>query len=492
MVNSPFEISIDTVIGTAQMLGHDLEDRARIRSMQDPELLKAIQAASTVTLKNAAYERSFCVAPLDILVTHEQSPGAGRRKQFHIIELNGTGIGGLTNLCEGTVRSILDSLVDMAWHHPAKNPLILVAVSGKEDKNSPRLNRLIYEKMLYVDALRQGFQEAGFQNVVTTNLDTVLANPATLEQAHPTIVLGYIGELLDALTFDRQGRLLLGKRYVTGAVNDRFCLNVLDRFGHCVDMDHFEPMNRCFLAGGDKGVMYELLNAFQEQHHHPVAPQVTEFERVHDRESLIHTVSRWVRDGISVVIKPHGTGVGHGIEFFLNPEESDADMIRKIDDSIETTAHYYRMPGGAFPYTVCRYLNTAVVEKSISPYCGHKYELRVVVYRDRGVLRAFPAIVKVAPAVYQPGQVDKQSLINNITHSGTVTRQSGVEHMLPLCHHETLEMLDLTVEELTGLCQMATQFVHYVLQETCLHPERYFLAGRSAEQHPHHHNTAVA
>ena len=67
-------VSLDTLIAVSPMLGHRLEDRARIRRDQDPALLRALQAASTIPLSNPAQQALFLVAPLDLLVTDEAAP----------------------------------------------------------------------------------------------------------------------------------------------------------------------------------------------------------------------------------------------------------------------------------------------------------------------------------------------------------------------------------------------------------------------------------
>src|SRR5437868_2538557 len=88
----PFQVSLDTLIGVAPMLGYPLEDRNRIRAGQDSALVESLQAHTSAGLRDASQQDLFCVAPFDILVT--ESAG---RKRFHIIEMNGTGIGGLSN-----------------------------------------------------------------------------------------------------------------------------------------------------------------------------------------------------------------------------------------------------------------------------------------------------------------------------------------------------------------------------------------------------------
>ncbi len=88
----------------------------------------------------------------------------------------------------------------------------------------------------------------------------LLDEPRGLDNGQPTVVVGYIKDFLANLTLESDGRLSLLGRPVTAAVNDRFCLNVLQQFGQGVDLGQLATMNRCFLPGADKGTAYALLN----------------------------------------------------------------------------------------------------------------------------------------------------------------------------------------------------------------------------------------
>src|SRR6185295_2569635 len=109
------------------MLGHALEDRSKIRDGQDRSLIAACHEASRVPLRGAAQKNLFLVAPLDVLV---ENTSAGNR--FHIIEANGTGIGGLTNLPWSFVETILGNLSEFAASLPEPAALVLAPVSGIE------------------------------------------------------------------------------------------------------------------------------------------------------------------------------------------------------------------------------------------------------------------------------------------------------------------------------------------------------------------------
>src|SRR5262249_31802142 len=116
--------------------------------------------------------------------------------------------------------------------------------------------------------------------------------------------------------------------------------------------------------------------------------------------------------------------------------------------------------------------------------CGHKYELRVVVYRHGMLLRAFPSIAKVARERDEGGGQVRRALINNITASGDTSKVHGVDFMLPLCNQRTLELLDLSLEEVEVLCGSATGYVRHVLDQLEDDPERLGLAEREAVQTP--------
>lgn len=466
MYVNPLQISLETLIGAGPMLGHGLEDRSTIRDAQDWSLVRRLQAQTSTRLRSEAQQRLFAVAPLDVLMTQ-----AGGDKQFHIIEINGTGIGGLTNMTADAIGAVLDDLCEMAQEMDEADPIILIASSGKENDQSPRLNKLLHEKVLYAEALKRGFEYAGETPRVVT-MTGAIQTPASFPTSGPTIVLGYMKEFLDHLRLEQDGRLSLFGRPVTAAINDRFCLNVLHHFDDQVDLNQFWTLNRGFLAGADKGVAYDLLDECLRREPRRFFPEEVAFARVFDQEELTETVLAWVRKGRRCVIKPQGTGLGHGIEFFLDPSEDETAIKARIDRSVRLTESYYGLPGGAFPYTVCEYLDTCSIPEASHPLHGHKFELRIVVYRDGMELKAFPSILKIASEKYDAAKPARLSLINNITTSAQAKKAAGVEFMLPLANRETLKMLGLTWEHLVELCRSATEFVRFVLDKVEDEPER--------------------
>jgi hypothetical protein len=78
-------VSLQTLVGSSELLGHSLENRDSIAQAQDPSLASRILAASTCSLRDPSQRPMFIIAPLDVLVTRE-ADGSNR---FHIIEING-------------------------------------------------------------------------------------------------------------------------------------------------------------------------------------------------------------------------------------------------------------------------------------------------------------------------------------------------------------------------------------------------------------------
>lgn len=472
--HSSLQVSLQTLLATSSLLGHELEDRSPICDAQDLGLFEELTAETACTLRGDSQRELFCVSPLDILV----SDHAGR-KRFHLLELNGTGIGGLTNMPQPAVCSTLNSLSDWTAGQPQPDGVVLLAVSGKESVESPRLNRLMHEKLLFVDAMRRGL-ETRFGDCRVRTLSQLRTSAPSRSHSTPTVVVGYIKELLFALQCDSSGRLWLDGHRVRGAVNDRFCRNVLRRFDERVDLAELRTLNRCFVPGSDKGVAYELMNSFVRQHPHRTLPDEVLYAHAEDRAMLFEVVLEWLRLGRQVVIKPHGTGLGHGIEFFLDPDEPRSSVAARIDGSLRQTEEYYGIAGGALPYTVCEYVDACRVADAGHRLEGHKFELRVVVYRDGRLLRAVPSIAKVARERADSCQFERRALINNITACGDTAKVRGTDFMLPLCNRDTLHTLGLTERDLRELCEFATGFVRHTLDAIEDFPQRFGLPAACA------------
>lgn len=452
-----FQLRLETVVAASTLLGHRLEDRSRIRNRQNLALLETVQEASTIPMSGNRQVCDFVVAPLDILVSRKNG-----RAEFHLLELNGTGIGGVSNMPGQILSSVAESLRQVAQKLYRPGAVLLLPVSGKESNEAPRLNKLMHEKMIFAEALQDGLTDAGGTAWVVA-IDRAADELSTGEVDHAFVVIGYMKDFLDSCRVESDGGLTLYGRPVVGAVNDRFCLNLLSRFGGRIDLNRFTPINGTYLAGGDKGVAYRLLDQFLVANPQPHFPSRVHHEHCTHREELIETVFEWLRMGRRTVIKPHGTGIGHGIEFFLDAEEDRGEIIARIDESIRTTEEFYGTAGGAFPYTLCEFVDSDSIRDPDHPLLGHRFELRVVVYRDGLSLKACPTIAKVASERFDAESTRRSQLINNITHASSTKPVDGTDFMLPLCNEQTLRTIGVSVEELKTLCGVATRYVRHVV-----------------------------
>jgi hypothetical protein len=471
-------VSLATLVAASPLLGHELEDRQSIQDGQDPDLVAHFTSVASRPLSSPLQRQDFVVAPLDLLVScGDAAEGrcSGPAVGVHLLELNGTGIGGVTNLPPDCVDAILTGLEEIAGRLDDPAGVVAVAVSGRESRTSPRANRLLHEKLLFVDALRAGLEKR-FGNTDVSNIHQLAAASRGPRAARPTVVLGYIKDLLDAATVDADGGVRLHGRRLMAAVNDRFCGNLVQRLaGDGVDPESFLPVNRCYTAGSDKGIAYRMVNSFLERHPQRLATGGMLHAHAHTREELIEAVAAWLAVGRQTVIKPHGTGLGHGIEFFLDPATPRAEIAARVDASLRQTAEYYGTPHGSLPYTLCEYVDACRVADPAHPLAGHRYELRVVVYRDGGQLRAVPSVAKVARERADRGPAERRSLINNVTASGDTAKVRGTDFVLPLCNAATLATLGLSMADLEAVAEYAVGLVGHTLDRRLEDPAAFEL-----------------
>lgn len=155
----------------------------------------------------------------------------------------------------------------------------------------------------------------------------------------------------------------------------------------------------------------------------------------------------------------------------------------QVDASIITVAKTYALECGGLPFTVCEYLDTASISDAAAkqhvgnslegcdgmsdsgsdvsslephPMAGHKFELRIVVYRDGDVLKAYPAIAKVG--------VPDEVMISLVTG---VVKRGSVFHSVAACIcfvYEDVEYSNQRVRPCHGVCRLhvrhSTQRTH--------------------------------
>ncbi|MEW5820035.1 MAG: hypothetical protein AB1782_07565, partial [Cyanobacteriota bacterium] len=189
-----------------------------------------------------------------------------------------------------------------------------------------------------------------------------------------------------------------------------------------------------------------------------------EYETALSRDDLINQIMQKIKSGEQVVIKPFGVGLGRGIEFFLDNEDEN-EIIKKVDFSIKSIENNFNIKNGSFPYTISKYIDATVINDINHQLKGHKYELRIIVYRHKSVIKAFPAIIKIAGLAYDKNVNDRLMLINNATAVSAKTNLPRHAFSLPLTNLKTLDTLGLNQEHLIEVCKFATSYINYCLND---------------------------
>lgn len=450
------DISLSTLIETSSLLGQHLDDRSSIRDAHEVELVDRLQAETSRVLSSTEQEPYYFFGSLDFLMT-----GEGDNAKFQAIEFNGTGMAGVSNILTRDFNAILHELSRVPAFLTDEIPIILVPFSGSRALKSPGSSSLVYEKILYAQAIKQGLEKRhGSASIIS------LENIIEKEQYRfdkPCVVLGYLKDLRENIIY-KNGRVCLLGHPISAAMHDAFCDNTKEQFLIDDLFQQFLPINRSFSASSDKGITYQWINdylqheALENRKYRYIKDKI-QFCHAENRDELITHINQQLLQGHKVVIKPHASGLGRGIEFFVN-SDTPQRVSEKVDASIIATQRFYGVEH-KFPYTVCEFMDTNVISIPNHPLQGHKFELRIMVYRSQNKLIAFPSIVKIATKPYNADHAERLMLLNNIAAS----KQDTLKFMFPLSNLETLNTIGVSEAQLAELCHFSTHLVGFILDK---------------------------
>lgn len=449
-------LSVASLIEVSSMLGIHLEDFAKVRNAQDEDFVSVIQEKSSYKLDHPDQKRHFYVSALDF-VLDEGELG----KKFNFIECNGSGFTGISNISISHLQKILHELESVAFYVEDKIPVVIIPCSGTREIKSSGRPSMVYEKLLFAQSIKNGLKER-YGSAKMYNLYDLI-DRESIQFDQPTVIIGYLMDLMNYLTCI-DGKIHLLGQPVSGATHDRFCDNVVNTFVETIDIESFYSINNLFHFTSDKGNAYRLYNDFMVSKSAPfkMFKESINYERVFSRDELISTVSqKYFTERQKIVIKPHGAALGRGIEFFVTHNETQEDVIRKIDESIQATNRFCGVSGWAFPYTIVDFVDCSMIPLKEYPLCGHKFEMRVIVYREGDILKPFPSIVKISSRKYDPQTPDRLMLLNNVAAASGVTKIESTNYMLPLSNRETLNVIGISEEQLFELASFATNYVGY-------------------------------
>jgi hypothetical protein len=450
-VTSLARISLETLREVSTLLGRPLPDPWEPDGLHDPSLLPARfrepEAHAGWPTLAGDRTRDFYYGSVDLLPVREDDGGIG----YQILELNGTGVGGLARLPLPLLGAVLHELWELPRELASACPLVLCTIATSA-------TRTVGERILIAQALKEGLAASrGRGEIVVLGNDPQgerlpADRPLVVLTRHARRGLRPVG-----------GELRLFDRRVDAIVRDLHCQHVIDCFPGELDASSFFGVNRIFPICASKARTYAVYNAFLAGNAVLAAGprrllrRPVRFEVATDRAELRRAVQGLLDDGCSAVIKPHAAGGGLGIAF-LHPSDPVSRVQAELDRAI---ADAPRVSGLVFPYTVCDLLDCPTIERRGHPLLGHRYELRILVFRIGRTVRAFPTVCRVSGWRYDAESTDRRMLLNTMSRS-LESRADGA-CALPLCHSATLAAIGLTPDALAELCDAAAAFVHAVV-----------------------------
>ncbi|WP_147376911.1 hypothetical protein [Noviherbaspirillum saxi] len=452
------------VIPLAGMLGHTIDDsRCKIAARQNDAPTQRMLAASRTPIPEGA-PTTFILAPFDIM-THT----VDGRLHAQLLENNDTGYIGATSASPQVQAMIWESTGRIVAQAFGKedNPLVLVSVSGMENKADPRPNKMVHEKIATAVVIARELERRLGREVHTYALQDLIAGMDAIDQDAPAVVLGYTQQFIDTLQLNNDRSLVLTGRKVDGIHNGRLIKNLATLYGDKCDLESFKAFNPTWQSGQDKGDAYRHANAFNSRFgaSFPLLSRPITFEQVDKADGfdgIAGKAKAFLEQGIPVVLKPSGTGNGKGIRFIdLGASDSDiaetvADMWREINECY--TDCFGNLTAG-FPITVAEALQPGVVNAPGTAMHGRTFELRFVVINDgQDHLVCAPTIAKVNMG---------QGRVNNV--SASINQQDamgirGADCVVPMLDMPEVErMLGLTEAQLAEMAAWVARDMAYIL-----------------------------
>ena len=450
-------ISLSTLIESSDLLGFQFDDRSKIRFAQNKYLIKSLQESTTKKLSNPNYSKYFTFGCMDFLVYNDED-----KKKFYFIELNGTGMAGIANLPDFYFNQILNSIAqNIEFIQDDESPLILVPFSGTDNFKTSGSIKLVYERILYAHAIKEALKEEYGKSTITT-LQKIQTNSG-FKSDIPTVVLGYAKDIYEHI-YSKNERLYMFNRAIAASLHDQFCCDLIENFKDKMDPDLFLPVNGINELAADKGASYDIYNDILHKRNYEYVDKKVFFKFAYNKEELYKEVLENVSSGNKIVIKPHSSGLGRGVEFFITQEPESA-IIAKIDESLKCAEQFYSPSGNVYPYTISNYVDGAVIDKNDHPHKGHKFEIRIVVYRDNNELKAFPSLIKIASEKFDLSNINRYMLLNNVAASTGLKKAVSTSFSLPAANYKTLKLLGLNKSHLEELCLFSNNYIHEAVKK---------------------------
>lgn len=454
MKKTDLNLSLSTLIEVSPILGLFFDNRSRIRADQKEEIYSRIQEKTTLTLKNPEQKELYYFGCLDFLVYEKNG-----EKKFNFLEFNGTSIGGLLSTPLDIYEKMLLELGEATKYIKDPVPVIMIPFFTTLKETGAPVSKIFHERIVIAEYIKQALiKQHGAAQIV--------ALPELLKLNYfkpriPTIVIGHIKHFMPVLNCIHD-RLCLFQQPISLSIQDNVCSKLFRFYKDSIKPDSFIAINPTYIFAANKGTAYNMFNEFIKDNYYPSLNVPIDYVNAYSREELINIVLDSLKKGKKLVIKPHASGIGKGVDFFFN-NEPEEETIKKIDNSLKLSEIYQGEQSWIFPYTVCEFINSCVIKNEDSPMYKHKFEVRIVVYREEDKLKALPSIAKVSSKKYDETFVDRLMLLNNVSVS-TATDIGLVDNfVLPLNNYTVLDTIDLSMDHLEELSKFSVNFIQYVI-----------------------------
>lgn len=449
-------VSFSTILELSPILGLNLIEFKNIRDAQDQNMLEEIIEETTIMIENSSKLDDYYFGCLDYLVYEENN-----KKYYSFLEFNGTTSVLFSTIPLKTLDKMLMGLSECVQNIKDSVPVVMIPISTVPNKHGFIISKFYHERMLIAEYLKRGLQKYFGRGKIVNLKDLLRQN--SFNPSEPTIVMGHINEFSQIFKCIDE-RLCIFEQPISLSIQDRTCHKIFTEYQGKIKEDAFIVVNGIYSFGGNKAQAYYMHNSFIENNYFKGFDKPICFEIANTKEELITKVIQKVRDGKQIVIKPCALGSGKGLCFFLNNESTD-EIVEKIESSIKSSEGI-QSNNWIYPYTICDFVDAAVIDNHEHPRKGHKFELRIFVYRENNKLKAVPSLVKIAPRIYNQAELDSLMLLNNVSVSSAQNLGTVDDFTMPLNNNETLKTIKLTVDDLKDISAFSVNLIKYVIDNS--------------------------
>lgn len=442
-------ISLTTLVETSPLTGFSFGHNDTIRNNQDIEFILNLQKKTSIELQENE-SKSFYFGTLDFLPYKNNG-----KTLFKFLEYSGTGSGGISNISFFAFNAVLEEFKNVYKCINSSQPVILLAYSDSQSLSNSIPRKFVFERFFFANAMKEGLKEKYGTATILTLPEIIKKN--SFQPAQPTIVIGFLKDFMKYIRSENS-QVLFFEQPVNCLLNDTLCNSVVNLFPEVFQKLPVYTMNAIFQISANKHLAYALHNEVLKTHKFENFIEPVNYELAMTKEELIEKVYTKVQNAEKVVIKPCGGAVGMGVEFFLEPASREA-ILCQVEASVQQIERFQGNNFACYPYTISELIDYLAVNNPDHPLDKHKIELRMIVYREKNTLKAFPSVVRASAMPYNPEKFDKLMLLSYASLGDSKITLPKAKFLLPLSNKNTLKLLNIKEDELESLCLFSTSYI---------------------------------